>query len=167
MSAPPPSTPPTALPPEVALEIATYLRSSLFAPLSTNITRLREGCEISIAVQKDVLQEAQAQISEVIEPAAADLIPLATELEKVYKQIDLLEGLVYRVNASIKRMASKVEKTEQTLRREERALDEGRPVEVWQEWKNVGDPQLQQVEQFRAKDWVENGVLKERRAGNN
>ena len=30
-------------------------------------------------------------------------------------------------------MTSRVEKTEQTLRREERALDEGRLVEVWRE----------------------------------
>lgn len=55
-------------------------------------------------------------------------------------------------------MASRVEKTEQTLRREERALDEGRPVEVWREWKEVGAP----GEEFRARDWVEGGVLKER-----
>ena len=52
-------------------------------------------------------------------------------------------------------MASRVEKTEQTLRREERALDEGRPVEVWREGGGEG-------EEFRARDWVEGGVLKER-----
>lgn len=57
-------------------------------------------------------------------------------------------------------MASKVEKTEQTVRREEKALAEGRPVEVWREWKDVagGGPE----EAFRARDWVEGGVLKER-----
>lgn len=38
---------------------------------------------------------------------------------------------------NIKSMASKVEKTEQTVRREEKALAEGRPVEVWREWKDV------------------------------
>ena len=54
-------------------------------------------------------------------------------------------------------MASRVEKTEQTLRREERALDEGRPVEVWREGGGGGGG-----EEFRARDWVEGGVLKER-----
>ncbi|KAF8424022.1 hypothetical protein EV426DRAFT_98597 [Tirmania nivea] len=149
--------PVTQLPPEVAEEIAMYLRSQLFAPISTNIGQMKSGCEIMIAAQKDVLQEAQAQTANVIEPVAADLVPIAKELEKVYRQIDLLEGLVNRVNTSIKRMASRVEKTEQTLRREERALDEGRPVEVWKEGAGGGPG-----EEFRARDWVEGGVLKER-----
>lgn len=35
--------------------------------------------------------QAQAQIANVIEPVAADLVPIAKELERVYKQIDLLE----------------------------------------------------------------------------
>lgn len=55
-------------------------------------------------------------------------------------------------------MASRVEKTEQTLRREERALDEGRPVEVWKEGGGGGALR----EEFTARDWVEGGVLKER-----
>ncbi|KAF8459467.1 hypothetical protein BGX38DRAFT_1148948 [Terfezia claveryi] len=147
--------PVTQLPPEVAEEIAAYLRSQLFAPISAGIGQLKSGCEIVLAAQKDVLQEAQAQTANVIEPVAADLVPIAKELEKVYRQIDLLEGLVNRVNTSIKRMASRVEKTEQTLRREERALDEGMPVEVWRDG-GTG------LEDFRARDWVEGGILKER-----
>lgn len=58
-------------------------------------------------------------------------------------------------------MTSKVEKTEQTVRREERALAEGRPVEVWREWKDVAGGGGSE-EGFRARDWVEGGVLKER-----
>lgn len=42
--------------------------------------------------------QAQSQISNVIEPAAAQLIPIATELNSVYQQIDLLEvGLPLRL----------------------------------------------------------------------
>jgi len=51
--------PVTQLPPEVAEEIAMYLRSQLFAPISTNIGQLKSGCEIMIAAQKDVLQEVR------------------------------------------------------------------------------------------------------------
>lgn len=51
--------PVTHLPLEVAEEIAMYLRSQLFAPISTNIGQLKSGCEIMIAAQKDVLQEVR------------------------------------------------------------------------------------------------------------
>ncbi|KAI5837352.1 hypothetical protein DFP73DRAFT_487512 [Morchella snyderi] len=80
---------------QVAVEIAGYLRSSLFAPLSSNITRLRDECNVSMSAQKDILQDVQSQISNVIEPAAAQLIPIATELNSVYQQIDLLEVGTY------------------------------------------------------------------------
>ena len=51
--------PVTQLPPEVAEEIAMYLRSQLFAPISTNIGQLKSGCEIMIAGQKGILQEVR------------------------------------------------------------------------------------------------------------
>ncbi|KAH8146036.1 uncharacterized protein LAJ45_09958 [Morchella importuna] len=152
-----PNTPPPPrhfdLPPEVAVEIAGYLRSSLFAPLSSNITRLRDECNVSMSAQKDILQDAQSQISNVIEPAAAQLIPIATELNSVYQQIDLLEGLILRVNENIRQMTSKVERTELALRREERALGDGKPPPMWKEH--------EKVKVFQAKDYVENGRLKE------
>lgn len=36
-------------------------------------------------------KQAQSEISNIIEPAAAQLIPIASELNSVYRQIDLLE----------------------------------------------------------------------------
>ncbi|KAA8909789.1 hypothetical protein FN846DRAFT_775964 [Sphaerosporella brunnea] len=81
------------LPPEVAAELAGYLRSSLFAPLSSNITRLCDDCEENMKAQKDLVQDVQAQISEVIEPTAEKLVPIAEELKDVYRQIELLEVL--------------------------------------------------------------------------
>ena len=51
--------PVTQLPLEVADEIAMYLRSQLFGPISANIGQLKSGCEIMIAAQKDVLQEVR------------------------------------------------------------------------------------------------------------
>ncbi|KAL0637826.1 hypothetical protein Q9L58_003216 [Maublancomyces gigas] len=144
-----------SLPPEVAVEIAAYLRSSLFAPLSSNISRLRDECNVSISVQKDILQDAQSQISNVIEPAAAQLIPIASELNSVYRQIDLLEGLILRVNENIRQMTSKVERTELALRREERALSDNKPTSMWKE------PERAKI--FRAVDYVENGKLKDPR----
>jgi hypothetical protein len=38
--------------------------------------------------------QVQAQISEVIEPAAEKLIPIAGELKEVYRQIELLEVIL-------------------------------------------------------------------------
>lgn len=141
------------LPPEVAAELAGYLRSSLFAPLSSNITRLCDDCEENMKAQKDLVQDVQAQISEVIEPTAEKLVPIAEELKDVYRQIELLEALVERTGENIKQMTSKVEKTEQALRREERALNEGKPLAMWKE--------PDQIKVFRAADYVENGRLKE------
>jgi hypothetical protein len=108
----------------------------------------------------------------VIEPTAEKLIPIAEELKDVYRQIELLEvllpstyatvlvltcacgqALVERTGENIKHMASKVEKTEQALRREERALNEGKPLAMWKE--------PDQIKVFRAADYVENGRLKE------
>ena len=54
---------------------------------------------------------------------------------------------------NIRAMAGKVERTEQALRREERALDAGRPLEPWKE--------AEPVKVFRAKEFVEGGRLKE------
>ncbi|KAL7276265.1 hypothetical protein RUND412_000731 [Rhizina undulata] len=145
------------LPPQVAAELAGYLRSSLFAPLSSNIALIREECNASISAQKDTLQDAQSQISNVIEPTAAQLIPIATELKSVYEQIDLLEGLVLRVNENIRQMATKVERTEQALRCEERALNDNKPITMWKE------PEYVKI--FHAADYVENGKLKSVRNG--
>jgi len=63
---------------------------------------------------------------------------------------------VARTGDNIKQMSSKVEKTEQALRREERALNEGKPLVMWKE--------PEQVKVFRAADYVENGRLKEQPA---
>ncbi|RPB29487.1 hypothetical protein L211DRAFT_832190 [Terfezia boudieri ATCC MYA-4762] len=54
--------PVTQLPPEVAEEIAAYLRSQLFAPISAGIGQLKSGCEIMLAAQKDVLQEVRVRV---------------------------------------------------------------------------------------------------------
>lgn len=51
-------------------------------------------------------------------------------------------------------MATKVEKTEAAIRKEERALNDGKPLPMW------GD--LDKTKEFRARDWVEGGRLKER-----
>lgn len=143
-----------SLPPEAAAELAAYLRSQLFAPLSTNMRQLRDECDDSMTAQKEALREAQAQVARIIEPAAEALVPIAEELGDVYRQIELLEGLVGRVNESIRAMATKVEKTEAAIRKEERALNDGKPLPMW------GD--LDKTKEFRARDWVEGGRLKER-----
>jgi hypothetical protein len=97
--------------------------------------------------------QAQSQISNVIEPTAERLIPIAEELTGVYRQIELLEALVERTGQNIKQMTAKVEKTEAVLRREERALNDGKPVPLWKE------PEKVQV--FTAREYVESGRLKE------
>lgn len=80
-----------SLPPEAAAELAAYLRSQLFAPLSTNMRQLRDECDDSMTAQKEALREAQAQVARIIEPAAEALVPIAEELGDVYRQIELLE----------------------------------------------------------------------------
>lgn len=50
-------------------------------------------------------------------------------------------------------MAGKVEMTELALRREERALNDGKPLTLWKE--------PEQTKVFRASEFVENGRLKE------
>ncbi|TGZ85366.1 hypothetical protein EX30DRAFT_21906 [Ascodesmis nigricans] len=152
------TSPPPAvdLPSEVAAEIAGYLRSSLFAPLATNVSRLRAECGASMENQKDILQDAQSQISNIIEPIAEELIPIAEELEDVYAQIDLLEALLARTGANIKQMTTKVERTEAAVRRETRALDDGKPLQMWKEYEPT-------TNMFKASDYVENGRLKGRK----
>jgi hypothetical protein len=61
--------------------------------------------------------------------------------------------MVARTGESIKQMAAKVETTEAALRREERALNEGRPVAMWKE--------PEQVRLFRAKEFVEGGRMRD------
>ncbi|CCX16505.1 Similar to hypothetical protein [Tuber melanosporum Mel28]; acc. no. XP_002838443 [Pyronema omphalodes CBS 100304] len=151
------STPPMELPTAVANELAGYMRSALFAPLSSNITHLRTECETTMQNQKDILQDSQAQISTVIEPTAERLIPVAEELKDVYRQIDLLESLLLKTSDNIKQITHKVEATEAALRKDERALNEGKPLHMWKE--------QEQVLIFRAKDYVENGRLKELGSG--
>ncbi|KAI5806207.1 hypothetical protein EDC01DRAFT_609614, partial [Geopyxis carbonaria] len=142
------------LPPEVAAELAAYLRSQLFAPLAGNITRLDEECSASLKAQKDILQDSQAAISDVIEPAARELIPIAKELESVYEQIDLLEAMIAHTGDSIRAMGSKVEKTEQAVRRETRALDDMKPLPMWKEFEPATGRQV-----FRACEYIEGGRL--------
>jgi len=61
--------------------------------------------------------------------------------------------MVARAGESIKQMTAKVETTEAALRREERALNEGRPVAMWKE--------PEQVKLFRAKEFVKGGRMKD------
>lgn len=114
-----------------------------------------------------------------IEPTAERLLPIASELQDVYHQIDLLEVctdghdnsqrregsgggvadmseqvLISRVSENIKQMASKVERTELALRREERALNDGKPTAMWKE--------QEKVHVFSAREYVENGRLLDR-----
>lgn len=118
-------------------------------------------------------KQAQSQISNIIEPAAEQLIPIASELNSVYRQIDLLEVyipcsspsnlnagidyitqcLILRVNENIRQMTTKVERTELALRREERALSDNKPTSMWKE--------PERTTNFHAVDYVENGKLKD------
>jgi hypothetical protein len=50
-------------------------------------------------------------------------------------------------------MTAKVERTEMAIRREERALNDGKPLTMWRE--------PEQVKIFRAKDYVEDGKLRD------
>jgi len=61
--------------------------------------------------------------------------------------------MVARTGESIKQMTAKVETTEAALRREERALNDGRPLAMWKE--------PEQVKIFRAKEFVEGGRMKD------
>jgi len=141
---------------------------------------LSQECGESISAQKDILQDAQSQISNVIEPTAERLLPIVSELQDVYHQIDLLEVctdgygtlsaregvesgvewlmskqvLISRVSENIKQMASRVERTELALRREERALNDGKPTAMWKE--------QEKVRVFSAREYVENGRLLDR-----
>ena len=65
------------------------------------------------------------------------------------------QALVARSGESIRQMAGRVEKTEQALRREERALNDCRPLALWTPLEPATIPI------FRAADYVENGRLKE------
>jgi hypothetical protein len=58
------------------------------------------------------------------------------------------------VGENIKQMANKVEITELALRREERALNDGRPPPMWKD--------QEKVRVFSAREYVENGRLLER-----
>lgn len=88
-----------------------------------------------------------------IEPVAAELVPIAEDLEDVYAQIDLLEVLLARSGENIRAMATKVERTEAAVRRETRALDDAKPLPMWKEYEPVGNS-------FRAADYVEGNRLK-------
>lgn len=77
--------PPTSLPPEVAQELASYMSSTLFAPLvsplrrhspapnaantppqSSNTSRLREEYEDTMVAQKDMVQDVPIYPSSLI-----------------------------------------------------------------------------------------------------
>jgi hypothetical protein len=134
------------LPPEVAVEIAGYIRSGLFAPLATNIGRLTSECEENLCGVKDGLQDTQSQISNIIEPTAERLVPIAMELKNVYRQIDLLEVLISRISTTIKITSAKLDSTESLIRREERSLNDQKPPPLW--------PSLEKTPTFRARDYV-------------
>ena len=98
-------------------------------------------------------------MSNVIEPTAVQLLPIAEDLKKAYEQIDLLETLVTQVIArNIKDMTMKLEWTEQLVRREERTVNDGRHVDLWK-GVDMGDPEQKSI--FSAADYFKpDGRLK-------
>ncbi|EWC48241.1 hypothetical protein DRE_02345 [Drechslerella stenobrocha 248] len=122
----------TALPEAVADELAGFLRSHLAAPRDAFHSTQLATFAAATTAHRDALQDAQSQLATVIEPAAEAVLPLAHELRSTFEQVDRLEHLLTKVVApQIKDLAAKLDATEQQLRRQERALNDGRPVDLW------------------------------------
>ncbi|KAF3906584.1 hypothetical protein ABW20_dc0108367 [Dactylellina cionopaga] len=147
------------LPPEVADELAAFLRSHLSQSHDTFYTTKLTSYAASNTTHKDDLQDIQSHISNVIEPTADSLVPLARELKDTFDQIDRLEQLLIKVVApQIKDLSGKLDKTEQLVRWEEKALNEGRRADLWKGI-DMGDKSERRV--FKASDYFdEEGRLK-------
>ncbi|EPS39152.1 hypothetical protein H072_7039 [Dactylellina haptotyla CBS 200.50] len=148
------------LPPEVAEELAAVLRGHLPQSHDTFYSAKLHAYSTSNTAYKDTLQDLQSQISNVIEPASDALLPIAQDLKTTFDQIDRLENLVNRVIApQIKDLSTKLDKTEQLVRWEEKALVEGRRVDLWKPV-DMGDKNERRV--FRSADYFdETGKLKD------
>ncbi|KAK6509410.1 hypothetical protein TWF481_004156 [Arthrobotrys musiformis] len=148
------------LPPDVADELAVFLRShTAQSHDSFYSTKLASYTTANVA-HKDDLQDIQAQVSNVIEPTADALIPVAAELKTTFEQIDRLEHLLAQVIApQIKDLSAKLDKTEQLVRWEERTINQGRRVELWK-GVDMGDKSQRRI--FRSSDhFDQDGRLKD------
>ncbi|KAK6536404.1 hypothetical protein TWF281_000642 [Arthrobotrys megalospora] len=148
------------LPPEVADELAAFLRShpaqshdAFYSDKLSSYTTANVG-------YKDDLQDIQSQVSNVIEPTADGLIPVAAEFKNTFEQIDRLEHLLTQVIApQIKDISNKLEKTEQLVRWEEKAINQGRRVDLWK-GVDIGDKTERRV--FKTTDYFgQDGRLKD------
>ncbi|KAJ6261816.1 hypothetical protein Dda_2615 [Drechslerella dactyloides] len=121
-----------SVPPAVAAELAAFLRAHLAGPHNTfHASQLASHAAANTA-HRDNLQDAQSQLVDVIEPAAEAAEPAARELRATFEQVDRLEHLLTKiVGPQIKDLAAKLDKTEQAVRWEEKALAENRPVDLW------------------------------------
>ncbi|EGX51225.1 hypothetical protein TWF173_002915 [Orbilia oligospora] len=148
------------LPSEVADELAAFLRSHTARSHDTFYTNKLSSYTTANTVYKDDLQDIQSQVSNVIEPTAEVLIPVAVELKHTFEQIDRLEHLLTQVIApQIKDLSTKLDKTEQLVRSEERNISQGRRVDLWK-GVDMGDKSLRRV--FRTSDYFdEDGKLKD------
>ncbi|KAK6349983.1 hypothetical protein TWF696_006236 [Orbilia brochopaga] len=121
-----------SVPPAVAAELAAFLRTHLAHPHDTFHASQLASYAAANTAHRDALQDAQSQLVDVIEPAAEAAVPAATELKSMFEQVDRLEHLLTKVIApQIKDLSAKLDKTEQLVRWEEKALAENRPVDLW------------------------------------
>ncbi|KAF3077757.1 hypothetical protein TWF102_005037 [Orbilia oligospora] len=148
------------LPSEVADELAAFLRSHTAQSHDTFYTNKLSSYTTANTVYKDDLQDIQSQVSNVIEPTAEVLVPVAAELKHTFEQIDRLEHLLTQVIApQIKDLSTKLDKTEQLVRSEERNISQGRRVDLWK-GVDMGDKSLRRV--FRTSDYFDqDGKLKD------
>ncbi|KAK6516689.1 hypothetical protein TWF506_006582 [Arthrobotrys conoides] len=148
------------LPPEVADELAAFLRSHTAQSHDAFYTTKLSSYTTANIVYKDDLQDIQSQVSNVIEPTADGLIPVAVELKNTFEQIDRLEHLLTQVIApQVKDISTKLEKTEQMVRWEEKAINQGKRVDLWK-GVDMGDKSRRRV--FRTSDYFDqDGRLKD------
>ncbi|KAF3908465.1 hypothetical protein ABW21_db0203427 [Orbilia brochopaga] len=122
----------TSVPPAVAAELAVFLRTHLAGPHNTFHASQLASYAAANTAHRDALQDAQSQLVDVIEPAAETAVPAARELKGMFDQVDRLEHLLTKVIApQIKDLSAKLDRTEQAVRWEEKALAENRPVDLW------------------------------------
>ncbi|KAK6357141.1 hypothetical protein TWF718_001467 [Orbilia javanica] len=145
---------------EVADELAALLRSHTVQSHDSFYSSKLSSYATANTTYKDDLQDIQAQVSTVIEPTADALVPVAAELKSTFDQIDRLEHLLAQVIApQIKDISGKLEKTEQMVRWEEKALNQGRRVDLWKGL-DIGDKTRRRI--FRSSDYFDqDGRLKD------
>ncbi|KAK6544166.1 hypothetical protein TWF694_000873 [Orbilia ellipsospora] len=145
------------LPAEVADELAAFLRSHLSQSHDTFYPTLLTTHSTTLTTHKDTLRDIQSQISNVILPTSDSLLPIAQDLKSTFDQIDRLEHLVTKIIApQIKDLSAKLDKTEQLVRWEEKALVDGKRVELWK-GVDMGDVNERRV--FRADDYFDGKSL--------